>query len=55
MSGLGGSAVAIRPIAMPLCFAHTALYENASALSADTRGSQSRTCTVGDVSVIELK
>ena len=42
MSGLGGSSIATRPFAIPPFFAHTALYENASALSADTRGSQSR-------------
>ena len=42
MRGLGGGGIAIRPIATPLFFAYASLRENASALSADTWGSQSR-------------
>jgi len=42
MSGLGDSAIAIRLIALVLFFAYASLHENASARSADARGSQSR-------------
>jgi len=42
MSGLGDSAIAKRLIALALFFAYASLRGNASALSADTRGSQSR-------------